>query len=161
MNSHRSWERSTDGLISALSAGVFLMLIGVLFIITPNLYTSLVNFFKNFKAVQVPNISSFYLPAPKDPAAHATVYSAVAQFSSAWGIYLIGTLIMRFFIRSPLYRKARNTSDIAFWLGASYIITQFLNNSTTTVDWFAFWAAIIILVGVASIIRSAVLAIFR
>jgi hypothetical protein len=137
------------------------MLIGVLFIVTPNLYSSLVDFFRNFKVVQVPNISGFYLPAPRNPAAYVTVYSAAAQFSSAWGIFLIGTLIIRFFMRSPLYRKARNTSDIVFWLVASYLITQFLNDTTTRVDWFAFWAAIIILIGVTSIIRAAVLAVFR
>lgn len=160
MNSRRSWERSRDGIIGALSVGVFLILIGVLFIVTPNLYNSLVNFFRNFEVVQVRNISGFYLPVPRDPAAHVIVYSAAAQFSSAWGIFLIGALIVRFFMHSPFYRKAQNISDIVFWLVASYLITQFLNDTTTRVDWFAFWASIIILIGVTLIIRAAVLAVF-
>jgi hypothetical protein len=160
MNSRRSWERSADGIISAVSAGVFLILIGVLFIVTPNLYNSLVNFFTGFEVVQVRNISGLYLPAPRDPSAYGVVYSAAAQFSIAWAIFLIGALTVRFFMHSSFYRKARNASDIVFWLGTSYLITQFLNDTTTRVDWFAFWAAMIILIGVTMIIRAAVLAMF-
>jgi hypothetical protein len=161
MNVYTSSQRSRDRIISALSAGVFLILIGALFIVTPTLFDSLIDFLENFDVFQVPNLSGIFLPAPKDPAVHVTVYSAVALFSLAWGIFLIGVLVVRVFANSPLHKKAENASDIVFWLLASYLINWFLNDSTTIALWFEFWAAIITLIGTSLIIRAAILAVSR
>jgi hypothetical protein len=160
--STRGYPRvSRDGFVSALSAGFFFVLVGVLFIVTPDLFNSIVRFFQNFDVVQVPHFTAgFLLPAPKNPARHVTVYSAAAQFSLAWGLFLIGILAIRIFANSPLRRKAQNVSDIVYWLAASYLISIFLNNATTTLLWFAYWAAIITLAGITLLIRAAVLAVF-
>jgi hypothetical protein len=162
MSTHGFSRRSRDGFISALSAGFFLILVGILFIVTPGLFDSILAFFKNFGIVQVPHFTvGFFLPAPESPEIHVTVYSAVAQFSLAWGIFLIGLLAVRIFAHSPLRKKAENTSHIVFWLIAGYLVNVFLNDSTTIALWFAFWAAIIMLMGITLIIRAAVLAVFR
>jgi hypothetical protein len=161
MSTHGYPRVSRDGFVSALSAGFFFVLVGVLFIVTPDLFDSIVRFFQNFDIVQVPHFTAgFVLPAPKNPAMHMTVYSAAAQFSLAWGLFLIGILAVRIFANSPLRKKAENVSDIVYWLVSSYLISVFLNNTTTTLLWFAFWAAIIMLAGMTLIIRAAVLAVF-
>jgi hypothetical protein len=154
-------QKSKETFIGLLSAGCFLFLFGMFFIIKPNLFDNVVNFFKNFDIVQVPNVfSGISLPAPKNPAMHATVYSAVSQFCFAWGIFLIGLFIVRIFANSPLNKKTQTASDIVFWFVSGYLISEFLNNTTTRVMWFAFWAAILMLIGLTLIIRGIILAVF-
>jgi hypothetical protein len=90
-----------------------------------------------------------------------TVYLAASWFSFAWGIFLIALLALRILAHSPLQKKAENVSDIFFWLASGFLIGNFLNEAATTVMWFAFWAAIIMLLGVSLIIRAFILAVFH
>ncbi len=158
----KSPQTLKENFVSTLSVGVFLVLIGITVIATPGFFDKIVDFFENFSIVHVPNCTfEISLPAPRNPANHTTVYSAATLFSFAWGIFLIAMLVVRVFARSPLHKKAENVSDIVFWLVAGFFITEFLNEATTMVTWFAFWAAIITLIGVSLVIRAIVLAAFR
>ncbi|MDH5481296.1 MAG: hypothetical protein OEY22_00240 [Candidatus Bathyarchaeota archaeon] len=154
-------RKSREGFISAFSAGVFLILIGIIFVAIPGIFDAVLQFFKDFTIIQVPHVPGFMLPAPSHLANHTTVYSAVMYFSLAWGIFLVGLLMIRIFARSPLQKKAENTSDIVFWLASSFLVTNFLNEDTDIAMWFAFWATIIMLVGVSLVIRAIVLALFK
>jgi len=155
-------QKTRETFISAFSAGVFLVLFGLFFVVTPGLFDKVVNFFTDFGIVKVPHMPiGIVLPAPEHPATHVTVYSAVSQFCFAWGIFLIGLFILRFFAGSPLNKKADTAGDIVFWLVSGYLVSNFLNNTTNHEEWFAFWAAIIMLIGVGLIIRAIILAIFR
>jgi len=55
---------------------------------------------------------------------------------------------------SPLRRKVSNASNVAFWFGAYYLIGVFLDETVTTARWFAFWAAIVVLVVVTLLVRA-------
>jgi len=157
--STRYYSRSSrDGLVGAITAGFFFVLIGMIFVTTPNLFGSIIEFFKDFGLVPIPNTGNIYFPAPKNPNNHLTVYSAAGQFSLIFGIFLIFILVLRFIIQSPLNKKADTAGDIVFWLGANYLIGMFLKESVTTKIWFTFWAAIIMLIGLTLIIRAIVLA---
>ena len=157
-----SSQKSKEGFFSAFSAGAFLVLLGAIFITTPGFFDSVSAFFLDFGTVEVPNfISGFFLPAPKNLADHTTVYSAAIHFSLAWGIFLIGLLMLRLFAGSPLRKKAENASDIVFWLVGSFLISIFLNETTTLTMWFEFWAVIIMLLGVSLVIRAIILAMFK
>jgi len=165
-------RRRREGLLSAVSAGFFLVLIGVLFVIKPNLYADTVTFFNNFNATSaVPN-TQIQLPAPGVNStareANLAVYSAAQQFCLAWGIFLIALLVMRFAFDSTWRRKARNISDIVFWLGAVYLIQTWLIDPTNSLPyptnaqpWFEFWSMIIVLIGVSLIVRAICLAAYR
>jgi hypothetical protein len=163
-------RRHREGLLSAVSAGLFLLLIGALFVINTNLYTDTVTFFSNFNATSaVPN-TQIQLPAPNATSsatnstvrnANLAVYSAAQQFSLAWGIVLIALLILRFAFDSTWRRKARNISDIVFWFGAAYLIQTWLIGPTssspyptTAQPWFEFWSMIIVLIGASLIVRA-------
>jgi hypothetical protein len=147
-----------EGLISAISAGFFLILIGMLFITIPNLSDRIVSFAKDFNTVKVPNLNGVYLPAPTNPGIHTDVYLAAREFSIVWGIFLIAMLGVRFIFDSPLRRKARNLGDVTFWLGATYLIqTWLINASVDITGWFEFWTAIIMLIGISLIARAAFL----
>jgi hypothetical protein len=70
-------------------------------------------------------------------------------------------IVLRFAVHSPLSKKADNMGDIAFWLGAYYLVTTLLNETTTHTVWFTFWTEVIMLIGVSLIIRAVVLAAAR
>jgi hypothetical protein len=147
--------------------GFFLILVGVLFISTPNLADKVVTFVSHFHTVQVPN-TNIYIPAPEHPGDHIDIYLAARQFSLVWGVFLIAMLGARFLFDSPLRRKAQNLGDIVFWLGTVYLVQTFLVAPTQTfpqtidvTKWFEFWAAIVMLVGVSLIARAIFLAAVR
>jgi hypothetical protein len=164
----RSYSRAhREGLFSAISAGFFLILIGMIFVITPNLFDKTITFFSNFDVTTPVSDTGIYLPAP-DPLREATnstvrdanlgVYTAVQRFSLVWGIFLIAILVARFVYNSPRRKRAENISDIVFSLGAFYFIQALLIDTN---QWFVFWSAIIVLAGVSLIVRAIFLAIVR
>ena len=150
--------RYKEGLITAISAGGFLLLVGVIFIVTPNLVDKIVTFVNDFKLISIPHMENVLVPVPETPGAHAVVYKALWEFSLAWGIFQIFILAFRFVAGSPFGRKVETTANMVFWLGAYYLITTFLSETTTVEKWFIFWAAIIMLIGVSLIVRAIILA---
>jgi len=47
--------------------------------------------------------------------------------------------------------------DIVFWSGSALLVTTFLNADTTINTWFAYWACIVILIGISMIVRAMIL----
>ena len=154
--------RHREEIITAVSVGFFLILIGAIFIATPTLYGALRTFFSpdSWINVNVRN-SNVFIPVPVNPSAHSEVYKAAFEFCLIWGLFQIFVLIFRFVVGSSPRRKARTVSSTVFWLGASYLISAYLNSLTATNHhqrdtWYTFWAAIIVLIGVALIVRAIV-----
>jgi hypothetical protein len=158
------FHRNKEGLLSAASIGVFLVLIGTLFMINSvqktTLSDNIMTFFNNFNVTQVNN-STIYLPSPIASTnttvleANQAVYAAVEQFSLAWGIFLIILLAVRFVTYSPTRKKADNFGNIVFWLGAAYLTRAYLIDTS---KWFVYWSLIIVLIGISLIVRAVYLA---
>ena len=158
-----SWRlsrRRREGVMGALTAGLFFVVIGIIFITTPDLLSNVISFLRNLDIRRVPN-TELYLPAPRNPAEHAAVYSAVQQFSLIWAVLEVAMLGLRVVFRSPLRNMAENASNIIFWFGAVYLIQTFLNDTTTLTMWFTYWAAIVMLAGLTLIVRAIILAAMR
>ncbi len=151
-----------EGLFTAISVGFGLLLVGTLFIITPNLLSKIVDFFKDFKLVDVPNTNMIF-PAPGDPSIHSVVYQATAQFSIALTIFQVVILALRFIIPSSLVKKSESVSSLVYWGGASLLIQSFLVDTARVsfMDWFEFWSLIIVLAGVSILARAAFMAVSR
>lgn len=145
-----------EGIFSAISLGAFFILVGVIFATTPNLFERIVAFFTNFDIMEVSG-TRIFLPAPKSPWAHSTVYSAAAQFSFGLGILQILILALRLVARSALSKTAETASNLVLWFGTGYLINMLLNETTTIRIWFAFWAGILVLIGISMIIRAMIL----
>jgi len=166
-------HKHREGLISAISAGLFFVLVGAIFLTTPNLFNSIVKFFSHFELVPVPNLGELRLPAPVPPltdlaaylAARKQVYVAVEQFSYIWGLFQIVILALRIVARSPLRKDAETVSNIVFWWGTGFLIRTFLIETirllfiTGVTRWFVFWAGIIMLIGASLIVRAIILAV--
>lgn len=158
-------HRHHDGLLSAVSIGVFFVLVGMLFISIPNLFDSLTNFVNHWHTVQIGTMN-INVPVPENLGDHIDVYMAARDFSLVWGLFLAVLLATRFIFDSPTRRKAENVGNIVFWLGATYLIQTFLVETTQalTIDnrkWFEFWAAVIALIGVSLIARAIFLALAK
>lgn len=153
-NSERLSRRKREGLFSAVSIGIFLILVGMFFVITPDLLDKIVSFFRDFQIMEVPR-TGILLPAPATPHQHSIIYSVVKDFSLAWGVFLVVLLALRFIADSPLRKKAENLSDILFSFGVVYLVDSLLIRAT---QWFEFWAWILILAGVSLVIRAIFLA---
>jgi len=158
LNANKETPRKhQDGLFTAISAGFFLLLIGTIFIITPNLFDAILDFFKDFKLVDVPN-TNIVFPGPEFPGSHLTVYQAAGQASAALCVFQIVILALRFTIPSSWGKRAETVGNFVYWAGAAFLIQLFLVEST---QWFVFWSTIIIIVGVSLIARTVVMAISR
>ena len=105
-----------ESVITAISVGFFLVLVGTIFVITPNLFGKIIDLLKDFELVDVPD-SDLILPGPASPGDYSVVYVAVAQFSFALGLFQIVLLALRFFIPSPWEKRAETVGNLVFWLG--------------------------------------------
>jgi len=143
-----------EGLFTAISAGFFILLVGTLLVINPDLFGKIVDFFKDFDTVNVPNTDVTFI-APEFPRLHLTVYQAAGQFSLALAAFQIVILALRFVIPSSWGKRSETVRTLVYWAGATFLIQSFLIENT---QWFVFWSTIIILVGVSLIARAAVMA---
>jgi len=156
-----SWRWQKEGLLSAVSAGVFLLLIGVIILATPGLVDKIVAYFQDFALVSTRFIGiDFSLPAPVHPANHLTVYQATLRFCVAWGVFEVVLLALRLWFRSSVRKKGETMSNIVFWLGTAYITQTMLNTSALTPDrWFQFWAILVVVLGISLVVRALYLAV--
>ncbi len=140
-------------MLGLASFGFFLVLVGVIFAITPNLVDKIGEFFGSFELVEVyPNVN---FPAPTS--SHPVLYTAVAQFCVAYGLFHLPVLILRVYLGDYLSRKAGALSGIVFWLGAGYFL---LILSAGNIGWFAFLSGLIIFAGLSLVVRSLVILLF-
>jgi len=136
------------------SFGFFLVLIGVIFVITPNLSDEIVDFFTEFELVEVyPNVT---LPAPASN--HPVLYTAVAQFCFAYGLFHIAMLVVRLYFGDSLKRKAETLSGLVFWLGAGFLLNIL---AAGNIRWFAFLSWLIVFIGLSLVVRSLVILLFE
>ena len=149
----RRYEK--QDIFGLVSFGFFLVLVGVIWIITPNLFEEVHNFFEDFKLKEevFPNV---FLPAPVHH--HPVVYTAIARFCFVFGLFQIFILVLRFVFREPVDKIAGTFSGMVFWLGAGFVANML---SAGTIKWFAFLGWIIVLIGLSLVIRSLVVLLFE
>ncbi len=146
-----------EGLFTAISVGFFLLLVGTIFVINPNLFGKILDFFTNFELVDVPN-TDIVFPGPAFPRSHLVVYQAAGQFSIALAAFQVIILALRFVITSSWEKRSESVGKLVYWGGAAFLIQSFLIENT---QWFVFWSTIIIIVGVSLIARAAFMAVSR
>jgi hypothetical protein len=150
--------KAHERIFSAISAGAFFILIGIIYVIhlPISLWDKLIDFFGNFTLAQVP-ATGIYLPAPIAPNSHAVLYGAVFQFCIGIGILQIIMLVLRYMWQSPIGRTAETMGNLVFWFGTAYLVTAYLNITTDISKWFVFWAGLLMILGLSFIARAFVL----
>ena len=142
-------KRERRDFFGLVEFGFFLILIGAIFLITPNTFNKVKSFFNDFNATTEisPGIS---LPTPVNN--HPGIYSAVMYFCLAFGMFEIVILILRFAQKSPLRKKAGTLGSIVFLLGAGIFASALVKDGR----FWLFVFELIVLVGLSIIVRSIV-----
>ncbi len=146
MSLRSRWVSRKIGLISF---GFFLILAGFIWANTPGLIEAVVTFLKDFHLEEASQ--NVYLPAPRFPWRHRAVYGAFQQFCIGYGLVQIVVLVLRFAFGSSIRDKAGTISSIVGWLSLSYFTGLYL---TESVDWFAFLAGFVVVIGLSIIVRG-------
>jgi len=148
LNLSEKQSRRPD-IIGIVTLGFFLLLVGTIFVVTPNLPDKISNFFLDFELREMaPN---WTLPAPKS--AHPVLYTAVFQFCLVFAFFQIFVLAARFILRDPIDKMAGTISSIVFWFGASWVVSLLINEP---LGWFVFVGLIITLIGISIIVKNAI-----
>ena len=143
-------------ILGLASFGFFLVLIGVIFVITPNLGDEIGDFIRDLQFEPLDMYPDIDFPKPASN--HPVLYTAVAEFCIVYGLFQIAILISRFYFGDYLKRKAGTLSGAVFWLGAGYLLTIL---SADNIDWFAFLSWLIIFIGLSLVVRSLVILLFE
>jgi hypothetical protein len=151
----RERQHEKRDILGLASFGFFLLLIGVIWTVTPDFHQKIIDFFNDFKHTEeiFPNVS---LPVPTGP--HPEVYTALAQFCFAFGLFQIVILVLRFFFREPVDRIAGTFSGIVFWLGVGFVSNQLADG---TIEWLGFLGWLIVFIGLSLVVRSLLVLLFE
>ncbi len=143
----------STGWLSTLSFGFFLILFGVIWIITPNFSSEVIDFAKDFHPEKL--TEHVVLLTPKE--SHPVVYNAAMQFCLVFGAFQIVILVLRFIFHDSINRKSGTISNVAFWFSTGLFLNMLANKS---IDWFGFLAGFIISIGLA-IVASSLVKLFK
>ena len=151
---HERQHENRD-LLGLVSFGFFLLLVGVIWIVTPDFSQKVVNFFKDFELEEeiFPNV---FLPAPAD--SHPVVYTALSRFCFVFGLFQIAILVLRFFFRDPIDKMAGTFSGIVFWLGVGFVSNMLADGA---IKWFGFLGWFIVVIGLSIVVRSLLVLLFE
>ena len=151
-----------ESVLNAISVGTVFILLGLVYVLAlpTSLWDRVVGFFGSLTTRPFPG-TSISLPVPINPGAHAVFYTAIFQFCLGVALLQILILAIRVIWKSPVKRTAETTGNLVFWFGASFIVATFLNASTNTSMWFAFWGAFLIIAGFSLLARVAVILLKR
>ncbi len=144
-----SKKREQHDILDLVTFGLFLILAGVLFLITPNLFEYVYAFLGDLEFREA--IHYVYLPTPQD--SHTTLFTALSWFTFYFALVHLFILVARYFFRSPKDKTAGTVSGLVFWLGATWILNQYVE---ADIVWFTFLGYLIALVGVSIIIRNVI-----
>jgi len=140
--------------LGLLSFGFFIMLFALFFIIVPDYYVKVSEFFGDFEFQEV--TSNVFLPAPVDY--HPVVYETIMRFCIVFGLFQVFVLGLRFFFRSSMSKIAETISNIILWLGVAYMFSLLLYETVEL--WFHFIGGVIAVIGFSLIARSFVVLLF-
>lgn len=132
-------------MLGLVSFGFFVLLLGIITIITPHPLKETESFFRDIFRPNQGFIS------PSDP--HPVLYTAVYQFALIYGLFSIGILVLRFAMRDSANRKGSTASSVVFWLGVAFLAYML---AAATITWFAFWAGFIVIIGLMIIVGGIV-----
>jgi hypothetical protein len=132
-------------LLGVVSLGFFLVLGGVILIVTPHPLSEVRAFFRDV----LEDGQGF--PAPSNP--HPVLYTAVMQFALIYGVFCVAILVLRFVFHDSVNRKAGTASGVVFWLGLALLANLLIAG---TVGWFGFLAGLVMIVGLMTILSAVV-----
>jgi hypothetical protein len=141
----RKFSEGPD-ILGGVTAGLSIILIAILLVITPNILALIVNFFTDFAFFEV--YPGFFWWAPQNP--HPEIYNLIYLFSLGTIIINIIVFFLRVIFRDSYRRQIESIGGIIFSIGATWAAFNLtLNNNFT-----GFIGYIIVFAGLSLIISS-------
>jgi hypothetical protein len=151
----KSWFQ-IEWIFSVVTTGAVLILLGAIYLAYPgNFFDDISSFAGNFAITQVS--STISLPAPTNPEAYINLYRAAFELCLGVGIIEAVILMLRIMFRAPLKKIAENVGGLVSWFGSAYLTSVYLISAPSVTNWFVFWAAIFIVMGLSLIARAIVI----
>ena len=148
---------SMEGIFTAVSFGFFILVLGILFVSTPDLFGKIADFFGDLSLEEISN-SGVYLPAPEDPRSHLVLYNVMGVVSIAGVVFQAIMLVLRFVVSSLWAKRSETMGNFVYWIGVAFLVQWFLIDNT---QWFVFWSGILMAAGVSLIARAGVMAVSK
>ncbi len=147
-----------ESILNAISVGTVFLLLGVVYVLAlpTSIWDQLIRFFGSFTTRYFPG-TTISMPVPVNPSSYSVLFNAVFQFCLGIGFLQILVVALRLMWHSPVRRTAESFGNLVFWLGTGFIVATFLNSSTTTNMWFAFWGALLLVLGFSLLARAAII----
>jgi len=139
--------------IDIISFGFFILMVGMVWIISPKFHDEVTSFVNDFRFENLTGNVGF--PAPVNN--HPVLYTAIMQLCLVVGVFQIVILALRFLFHESVERKAGTISGMTFFFSAAFFLNMLAGGS---IGWFGFIAGLIISVGL-TIIASSVVRLFR
>jgi len=138
-------RRVGGGRLGLLKFGLFLVLVGIIVGITPNIASEVSSFIGDLQLQQI--YSHVFFPLPTN--AHPVLYNAVFLFCVGWGIVQLAFFAAHLVVRDGL-EAAHTLSSAVFWFGSAYIILYLILQSAPFPIVLGYF---IVLVGISVIVR--------
>jgi len=149
-------EKRNERIISYVFLGLLFILLATVYAVNTGIGVSIFNFFSNLTLAPIPG-TGISLPAPLVPTADVSLYTPIFEACLGIGFVEIVILSIRIFLRSSIKRKAETIGNVVFWFGASYLVVTYLVSMTLQTEWFVFWSAIAVVIGLSLVVRAIVL----
>ena len=94
-----------EGIFTALSVGFFILMLGVLFVSTPDLFGNISDFIGDFEFSQVSD-TVVVLPQPANARAHLELYNVMGLVSIAAVVFQVIMTVLRFVMYSSWTKRA-------------------------------------------------------
>ncbi|WP_455367194.1 hypothetical protein [[Eubacterium] cellulosolvens] len=142
-----SEKKDQHDTLDLVTFGFFLVLAGIIFLITPNLLENIYAFLRDLDFKEA--ITYVYLPAPQGT--HTILFTAISRFTFYFALVHLFILAARYFFRSPKDKIAGTVSGLVFWFGATWILNKYIE---ADIVWFRFLGYLIALVGISVVIKN-------
>ncbi|MEM4720945.1 MAG: hypothetical protein QXT73_02620 [Candidatus Methanomethylicaceae archaeon] len=135
--------------LGIISLGFFLVLLGLVWILTPDIGEHLRAFLsqENWRISKVGQ--RLFFPEPNTH--YPVLYNTASYFCFAFGAFQIVILLLRVVLHNPLNKIGETLSEAIFWMGMSFFFGMLASNA---LGWFGLFAGFLMLVGASIITKS-------
>lgn len=144
--------KTDQDILGAVTFGLLIILVAILFVITPNIIPAIINFVTDFAFLEV--YPGFFFWAPQNPANHLLLYNTIFQFFIGTLVINIVVLFLRIIFKDTYRRQVESAGGLIFGIGAIWAAYNLLNNYTLAGAFTAFGGYILIIGGLSLVISS-------
>jgi hypothetical protein len=140
-------EAKKSDYVGIVTAGMFLILVAMLYIITPNVFSNFSDFFTSFELVEI--ATGYTVVRPAIP--NIVVFQLGFQFSVGIAVVNSIAVLLHLLTSSPLHKTGSSIIGTLTWFGFSWSSYLLYIGS---LDWITWMGYVALIFGVSVVISS-------